>query len=95
MPQTFSGDHSTQIRGFQNFFLIIGMDCAFPGAEKPCAHLYAAGAQHKSRCYPAAAGNTAGSQHREISRIADLGDKHHGTQLTHMPAAFTALGNEC
>src|SRR3712207_7759873 len=44
---------------------------------------------------PISVRNTAGRENRKVSGIDDLGNQDHGSQLAHMPAGLTPLGDEC
>ena len=94
MAQPLSGDHGTEVLGTHDLFLVDGMDIALFCCQEPGTQLHAAGAQHEGRSRSPALGNTAGSNNGQMGGISDQRNQNHGSQLTHMTAAFTALGND-
>ena len=85
MAQPLSRDHGGDVVGLQHLFLIVGMNLAFLGHQKPGSHLNAHSAQQKGRGHASSVANAAGRQHGQVRGVAHLRHQHHGGQVSHMP----------
>ena len=70
------------------------MDGALCRAHEARTHLDALGAERERRGQSAPVGYTAGCDDRDVNRIHELGNEHHGRELADVTAGLHAFADD-